>query len=100
MDTRNKSNAEFRNEVNEALARHESSLDQVHATLQTIMADIQSMRVPHSPNSNPTETNPFAPNESTRHPIQPNSHATSQNDRSHHHLKLSFPKFNGEDPTG
>ncbi|KAK9189481.1 hypothetical protein WN943_018078 [Citrus x changshan-huyou] len=33
MDTRGKSNAEFRNDVNEALARHESNFDQINDSL-------------------------------------------------------------------
>ncbi|KAL6322876.1 hypothetical protein AAG906_020919 [Vitis piasezkii] len=45
MDTRGKTNAEFRNDVNEILARHESSFDQVNAAVQ---------------NTSPSETNPFA----------------------------------------
>ncbi|KAL5758860.1 hypothetical protein ACOSP7_021471 [Xanthoceras sorbifolium] len=53
MKIREKTNAEFRNEVNEILARSESCFDQPYF-----------------------------------------------NNRSHYHLKLSFPKFNGEDPTG
>ena len=39
MDTCGKTNAEFHNEVNEVLARHESSLDHVNATLQTLMTE-------------------------------------------------------------
>ena len=34
MDTRGKTNAEFRNDVNEILARHDTSFDQVNAVLQ------------------------------------------------------------------
>ena len=33
MDTRGKTNAEFRNDVNEILERHETIFDQVNATL-------------------------------------------------------------------
>ena len=54
MDTRTKSNAEFRNEVSEALgrvneplSRHETSLDdmnrnftQINAAIQTILANL------------------------------------------------------------
>ncbi|KAL5784706.1 hypothetical protein ACOSQ2_007098 [Xanthoceras sorbifolium] len=35
MGTQNETNAEFRNEVHEILGRHESSIEEVHATLQT-----------------------------------------------------------------
>ena len=41
MDTRDKSNAEFRNEVNEILVRHETSFDQVNATLQVVLTELQ-----------------------------------------------------------
>jgi hypothetical protein len=40
MDTRGKSNAEFRNEVNEVLLRHEPSFDQVNATLQVVLTEL------------------------------------------------------------
>ncbi|GFZ16201.1 hypothetical protein Acr_25g0006100 [Actinidia rufa] len=40
MDTRGKTNTEFRNEVSEVLTCHESSFDQIHATLQTILTDL------------------------------------------------------------
>ncbi|KAL5769060.1 hypothetical protein ACOSQ2_015843 [Xanthoceras sorbifolium] len=95
METRGKINAEFRNEVNEILARHESSFDQVNAILQAILTELQSLRISRSPHKVNTELNPFAPRESSHRPDQPYF-----NNRSHHHLKLSFPKFNGEDPTG
>nr|TKR84798.1 hypothetical protein D5086_0000254370 [Populus alba] len=65
IDTRGKSNAEFRNEVNEALARHESNFDQVNGTLQTILTELQALRVSRSPRMNPLELNPFAPTESS-----------------------------------
>ena len=45
MATRNKSNVEFREEVQEILTRHESNFDQVHATLQTILTELQSLRL-------------------------------------------------------
>ena len=34
MDTKGKTNVEFQNDVNEMLATHESSFDQVNTTLQ------------------------------------------------------------------
>ena len=37
MDICGKMNAEFRNEVNEALARHESSFDQINLALQVVL---------------------------------------------------------------
>jgi hypothetical protein len=90
MDTRGKSNAEFHSEVNEALARHESNFDQVHDTLQTILTELQALRVSRSPRMNPPELNPFAPIESSRH--NSGTHQSS--------LKLNFLKFNEEDPMG
>jgi len=88
MDTRGKSNTEFRSEVNEALARHESNFDQVHGTLQTILTELQALRVSRSPRMNPSKLNPFAPAESSGH--NSGTHQSS--------LKLNFPKFSGEDP--
>ena len=67
MDTRGKSNIEFRGEVNEALARHESNFDQVHVTLQTVLTELQALHVSRSPRMNPLELNPFAPAESSGH---------------------------------
>ncbi|KAL5851174.1 hypothetical protein ACOSQ3_006292 [Xanthoceras sorbifolium] len=83
METRGKANAEFRNEVNEILTQYESSFDQVNAALQAILTELQSLHISRSPHK------------SSHHPDQPYF-----NNRSHHHLKLSFSKFNGEDPTG
>ncbi|KAJ8628809.1 hypothetical protein MRB53_022132 [Persea americana] len=82
MDTRGKTNAEFCNEVHEILAWHESSFDQVHSSLQTILTELQAMRISRSPTKHNPEINPFAFT------------------HDHRHLKLSFPKFGGEDPTG
>ena len=59
MDTRGKSNMEFRNDVQEALARHESTFDQIHNNLQTLMTELQSLRVSGSQNNQPLD-NPFA----------------------------------------
>ena len=59
MDTRGKSNTEFRNEVSEILARHESNFDQIHNTLQTILAKLQTLQT----NLETTDVNPFAPND-------------------------------------
>jgi hypothetical protein len=71
MDTRGKSNVEFRSEVNEALARHEFNFDQVHGTLQTILTELQALRVSRSPRMNLPELNPFAPAESSGHNSEP-----------------------------
>ena len=90
MDTRGKSNTEFRNEVSEILARHESNFDQIHNTLQTILAKLQTLQT----NLETTDVNSFAPSDISHHrqPPTPTAHPTSN-------LKLSFPKFNSTDPT-
>ncbi|GFZ03191.1 hypothetical protein Acr_15g0017990 [Actinidia rufa] len=59
MDTRGKSNTEFRSEVSEVLARHESSFDQIHATLQTILTDLQALKA-QTNISTTGDVNPFA----------------------------------------
>ena len=101
MDTRGKTNAEFRNEVSEILARHGSSFDQVNATLQTVLTELQALRVSRSSNTVNAETNSFAPAESSQNRNQPSpSLHGPTTDRTHHHINLSFPKFNGEDPSG
>ncbi|KAA8526488.1 hypothetical protein F0562_008310 [Nyssa sinensis] len=97
MDTRGKTNAEFRNDVNEILTRHESSFDQVNVALQMVLTELQAIRISRSTNTPHPDINPFAQEESS-HPHTSRSNTTSN--PSHHHLKLSFPKFNGDDPTG
>ena len=97
MDTRGKTNGEFRNEVNEALARHESSFDQINLALQAVLTELQTLRTSHNQNSNSLEINPFAP-EGPSHPHTSRSLISSS--QPPHHLKLSFPRFNGNDPTG
>ncbi|KAH9651124.1 hypothetical protein KPL70_026631 [Citrus sinensis] len=101
MDTRSKTNAEFRSEVNEILARHESSFDQVNAILQTLLTELQSLRVSRNSNHPNTEINPFASGESSHQPARPDTQRPSSSlDHNHHNLKLSFPKFGRDDPTG
>lgn len=95
MDTRGKSNAEFRNDVNEILARHESNFDQIHTTIQKILTELQSLRTTYSSNTSPPETNPFGRNDTVGQ-----HHSSSPHDGPRHHITLAFPKFNGEDPTG
>ena len=97
MDTRGKTNAEFRNEVNEALARHESSFDQINLALQVVLTKLQTLRTSHNQNSNSLEINPFVP-EGPSHPQTSRSLISSS--QPPHHLKLSFPRFDGNDPTG
>jgi hypothetical protein len=96
MDTRGKSNAEFCNEVNEILGRHETSFDQVNATLQVVLTELQALHTNHLENTNSPEINPFSNKESSH---QQNPHCHPINSHQHHSLKLSFPKFNGDDQT-
>ncbi|KAH7545445.1 hypothetical protein FEM48_Zijuj01G0094700 [Ziziphus jujuba var. spinosa] len=96
METRGKTNAEFRNEVNEMLARHESNFDQVHSTLQQLMTEVQHLRLQNSHMSGGTQdVNPFAPAEPTQ-PLPPPRTNSSGTDQTPH---LSFPRFNGEEPS-
>ncbi|KAL6313182.1 hypothetical protein AAG906_016770 [Vitis piasezkii] len=90
MDTRGKTNAEFRNDVNEILARHDTSFDQVNAVLQEVLTELQALRASHNQNTSPRDA--------SSHPHTSRSNIIS--DHPHQHLKLSFPKFNGDDPTG
>ncbi|KAL5753596.1 hypothetical protein ACOSP7_021816 [Xanthoceras sorbifolium] len=85
MGTRNQTNAEFRNEVYEILERHESSVYQVYATLQTMLTELQLLRISQNHSQPLPDINPFI--------------STDSNDRNHH-LKLNFPKFSDEDPQG
>ncbi|KAJ8641843.1 hypothetical protein MRB53_018537 [Persea americana] len=101
MDTRGKTNAEFRNEVHEILAKHESSIDQVHSTLQTIMTKLQATCVSHSSTKLDFDINPFASGGSSHQFGRTEGNwATHTTDHAHHHLKLNFPAFSGDDPTG
>ncbi|KAL5800092.1 hypothetical protein ACOSQ4_032976 [Xanthoceras sorbifolium] len=59
MGTRNQTNAEFRNEVHEILGHHESSIDQVHATLQTVLTELQSLRTSQNHSQPLPDINPF-----------------------------------------
>ena len=108
METRGKSNVEFRTEVYEILGRHESKFNQMNASFERLLTELQSQRV--NPTSNPPthEVNPFAL-ETTHNPsnfqnLTTTSHSSLttnlQLDRNHTQLKLSFPKFHGEDPHG
>nr|TKR90410.1 hypothetical protein D5086_0000233660 [Populus alba] len=66
MDTCGKTNAEFRSDVNDILARHENSFDQVNAALQAVLTELQALRASRNPNNNSSETNPFARDESSQ----------------------------------
>ena len=106
MDTRGKSNAEFRSEVSDALARHEASVEQVHAALQAVLTELQALRTSQYTNNSQTtntttqpEVNPLTGEGSSHYPpavhFNPNTDQTRPSQ-----LKLHFPKFNGDDPTG
>ena len=106
MDTRGKSNAEFRSEVSDALARHEASVEQVHAALQAVLTELQALRTSQQTNNsqpiNTTtqpEVNPLTGEGSSHYPLavhfNPNTDQTRPSQ-----LKLHFPRFNGDDPTG
>ncbi|KAA8541193.1 hypothetical protein F0562_025200 [Nyssa sinensis] len=97
MDTHSKTNVEFRNEVNEALARHELSFDQMNSVLQAVLIELQTLRTSRNQNPNSSDINPFAP-EGSSHPHT--SRSLTSNGQPQHHLKLSFPRFDGNDPTG
>ena len=97
MDTHNKSNAEFCNDVNEALARHESNFDHINDSLHKVLTELQALRVSRPQPTIQPEINPFYPGE-TSHTTNTNTPHTPSDQ--HHHLKLRFPRFNGEDPIG
>jgi hypothetical protein len=67
MDTHSKTNVEFRNEVNEALAYHDTNFEElnhnfsrVSTALQRAMAELQAMRIAQSNHTSDKEVNPFA----------------------------------------
>ncbi|KAL5812659.1 hypothetical protein ACOSQ3_027609 [Xanthoceras sorbifolium] len=62
------SNTDFRNEVHEILGQHESSIDQVHSILQTVLTKLQSLSTSQGTQPNNQDINPFAPTESS-HPF-------------------------------
>ena len=95
METRGKTNAEFRDEVNDTLSHHESSLEQIHsiqgqlyATLQSVLSELQALLVTRNPStSHTTEVNPFS---------SLGGASSSNSDTSTQHLKLNFPAFDGQ----
>ena len=113
METRGKTNNEFRGEVTEILNHQESNVDQLtanvnqlttnmnqmNATLQIVMIELQTLRLSRS--ASDPESHPLTTDESSHRPHETNNpcpHIAA--DRNHHHLKLSFPKFGGKDATG
>nr|TKR79527.1 hypothetical protein D5086_0000271510 [Populus alba] len=107
MDTRGKTHAEFRADVTEALARHDTNFDElnhnfgkVSDALQGVMAELQAMRIAHANHTLDRDVNPFAAGDHSHD--RPSSSHTSNFDRNHSNLKLNFPTYagEGEDPTG
>ena len=98
MDTRGKTNAEFRTEVNDILASHESRFDQ-------ILSELQALRLQQNQPTSPQTINPYAQGETSQHQTTtqsaaPNQTITQTAVSNQTQLKLSFPKFKGEDPHG
>ena len=83
--------------MNNILSRHESSLEQIHssqgqlhATLQSVLSELQALLVTrNSSTSHTTEVNSFS---------FPGGASNSNSDASTQHLKLNFPAFDGQDP--
>ncbi|CAH9123102.1 unnamed protein product [Cuscuta epithymum] len=86
MDTRGKSNAEFRQEMNEAIARHDNQFAQIAAALQAITVELQASRMAREHPDHEVD-NPFAA-EHNRNGLRP------------HDPKARFPKFSEGDPAG
>ncbi|KAK1559650.1 hypothetical protein Q3G72_016856 [Acer saccharum] len=70
--------AEFHNEVYEILARHKSSFDQINATLQTIMTNLQALRVTQFQKPVGGDISPFAPIESSHQSVLSNISCASE----------------------
>lgn len=96
MNTRNKPMSNS-NQMNEALAKHEVSIhkvntnfENVNATLQAVISELQTLRVLNQPPHQYVEVNPFYHGESSNSGINSDSS----------NLKLYFPKFDGNKPYG
>jgi len=107
MDTRSKTHAEFRVEVNEALAQHDTNFNElnhnfsrVSDTLQGVMAELQAMRIAQSNHTLDREVNLFVVEDNSHDRLSASN--TSNFDKNHTNLKLNFPTYvgEGEDPTG
>ncbi|KAL5780440.1 hypothetical protein ACOSQ2_011177 [Xanthoceras sorbifolium] len=109
MKIRGKLNTEFHSEVTEILFRHETSFDtltnnysQLNSILQTVLIELQAIRINSSTNLPPLYVHPIAPGETSNNTTLP-PHQNSSNityDRNQTHLKMNFPTFGGNDPTG
>ncbi|KAI9165525.1 hypothetical protein LWI28_015644 [Acer negundo] len=104
METRGKSHAEFRTEVQEILATHESRWATNESRIEQILLELQALRLQQ--NQTPSEirpaserdVNPFSAGEASH--SGPPAPTSTNNDRNHNHLKLNFPTFAEGDPTG
>ncbi|KAL5810297.1 hypothetical protein ACOSQ4_026865 [Xanthoceras sorbifolium] len=67
MATRNHTNAEFRNEVQEILGGHESSIYEEHTTMHTVLTELQALRISSNRSHSQPDINPLAPTESSQH---------------------------------
>ncbi|KAL5782624.1 hypothetical protein ACOSP7_007653 [Xanthoceras sorbifolium] len=99
METRGKTNVEFRNEANETLGRHESNFDQLNGTLQTVLTELQSLRIAQNFLASSMGVNPFALTSTSSEINQTHVTQTSTAAEANHvHIKLNFSKFDGTDP--
>ncbi|KAL5823789.1 hypothetical protein ACOSQ4_021689 [Xanthoceras sorbifolium] len=85
MGTQEKSNTEFRSEVVEILSRHETNFDtltnnynQLNSTLQTVLIELQAIRINSSTNLLAPDVHPFAPGETSNNTTSP-PHQNSSN---------------------
>jgi uncharacterized coiled-coil protein SlyX len=104
-------------QANNNITQANHSIDQMNATLLMVVAELQAFC--HAQNSTEREVSPFFQAETSTHqnsnppdfnpstqpviqnPSQTDTfHSTQIADRNYTQLKLSFPRFNGLDPTG
>ncbi|KAL5787156.1 hypothetical protein ACOSP7_004105 [Xanthoceras sorbifolium] len=95
METRAKTNQEFRHEVHEILASHETRFDQILTELQALRMQ-QTRPSTENRTTIEKEINPFSIGEAIH--SEPSAFAHSNFDRNHIHLKLNFPTYGGDDP--
>lgn len=106
MDTRSKTNVEFRNKVNKALSHNDTNFEElkynfgrVSYALQWVMVELQAMQIAQSNRTLDKEVNPFTAGETSH--SKPFASTTSILDRNHTHIELNFLIFTSEveDPT-
>ncbi|KAL5822720.1 hypothetical protein ACOSQ4_020620 [Xanthoceras sorbifolium] len=85
METWRKSNTEFRNEVTEILSRHDTSFDnltnnynQLNSTLQTVIIELQAIRINSCTNLPPLDVHLFTPGKTSNNTTSP-PHQNSSN---------------------